>query len=57
MAARENTVAVEHICKVVCHTVATTYAWTVMQGRPWVPWYLGGADSIKAYSLDFPFTP
>ena len=56
IAERESTVAVEHICKFVFHVTASTYAWSVMQGRPWVPWYLGGADSLKAYCLDYPFT-
>ena len=56
MAEHEKRVAVEHICKIICHAVSSTYAFMVMRGRPWVPWYLGGEDSLKAYCLDYPFT-
>ena len=56
MAERENRLAIEHICKLVFHTAAAVYAFMVMRGRPWVPWYLGGADDIKALHLDYPFT-
>ena len=44
MAEREDRLSIEHICKIVFHTAAAVYAFMVMRGRLWVPWYLGGAD-------------
>ena len=52
----ENRVAVEHICKIVFHCLITLYGFIVMIDKPWLPWYLGGAQNIKLLYFDWPFT-
>ena len=52
----ESINANEHICKIIFHGTVAVYAFSLMNGREWVPWYLGGANNIEKLCYDYPFT-
>ena len=52
----EGRVASEQFGKLLVICFVAFYGLIVMQGKPWLPWYLGGEHNIKMLCFDSPFT-
>lgn len=48
--------AVVHIDGTIVNLILTLHGYYAMNGKEWVPWYLGGANNMEKLSHDYPFT-